>query len=125
MHAGSMELLNPRDNFRAEPGDKQNGLRLLKKGCDELKVAEACHNYSGVFIKGIRGAIQKNMAEAFTYAKKGCELGNMGACFNVARMYQFGEGTEKDPQKAAAYGEVAARLKKIRDDEAGLPQPKT
>ena len=42
-----------------------------RKACDEGNIAEACHRYSALFIRGTKGACDKNMKEAFTYSLKG------------------------------------------------------
>ena len=33
-------------------------------------MAEACHRYSAMFIKGVKDVCEKNMAEAFKYSLK-------------------------------------------------------
>ena len=86
-------------------------------------MAEACHRYSAMFIKGVKDVCEKNMAEAFKYSLKvshdkggdhltisshvetiltvqACELGNLGGCVNVSMMYSKGDGTDKNPVAA-------------------------
>ena len=41
-----------------------------RKACDEGDLAEACHRYSALFIKGVKDVCDKNMAEAFKYSLK-------------------------------------------------------
>ena len=41
-----------------------------RKACDEGDMAEACHRYSAMFIKGVKDVCEKNMAEAFKYSLK-------------------------------------------------------
>ena len=51
--------------------DPSRSLDYYRKACDEGHIAEACHRYSAFFIKGMKGACDKNMKEAFTYSLKG------------------------------------------------------
>ena len=104
-----------------------------RKACDEGNIAEACHRYSALFIRGTKGACDKNMKEAFTYSLKGdcqlllfistqqrlkvcknvvsaCELGNLGGCVNVSQMYSKGDGVEKNPVAAKEYGDIAKEM---------------
>ena len=91
---------------------------MFRKACDEGDNAEACHRYSALFINGIENVCEKNMSVAFKYSLKvsleqsvlvwqrivihiqACELGNLGGCVNVSRMYSKGEGTDKNPVAA-------------------------
>lgn len=54
--------------------------------------------------------VEKNMAKAFTFTYKACELKNMYACANLSQMYARGEGTEKNPEKAEIYKKKAIAL---------------
>ena len=122
VHAGTLEMLNPRDNFRSVAGDKANGLALFQRGCDEHAVATACNRVSTLFITGVKDVIAQDMAKAFKYAEKGCELGNLASCYNTARMYANGEGTEKDEAKAKLYRERAEQMHKVLRDESGAAE---
>ena len=51
--------------------DPSRSLDYYRKACDEGSIAEACHRYSAFFIKGTKGACDKNMQEAFAYSLKG------------------------------------------------------
>ena len=57
--------------FRTVAPDPSKSLDYYRKACDEGHIAEACHRYSAFFIKGMKGACDKNMQEAFTYSLKG------------------------------------------------------
>lgn len=54
--------------------------------------------------------IQKDMAKAFTFTYKACELNNMYACANLSQMYARGEGTEQNPEKAEKFKKRANEL---------------
>lgn len=54
--------------------------------------------------------LARNMARAFQYAMKGCDLGNMYSCANVSQMYAKGEGVEKNDEKAEAYKKMALEM---------------
>jgi cytochrome c oxidase assembly factor 7 len=54
--------------------------------------------------------LQKNMSEAFKFALKACDLGNMEACVNVSMMYRRGEGTDKDEALGKKYADVAREM---------------
>lgn len=105
------------------------GHKYLKQSC-EGEVDMGCHYLSGMFISGvpenpddydkqkpgqknnIKYAIKPDMKQAFEYAKKACELGNMFACANVSIMYKKGDGTEVDENLSKKYFEVAQELQK-------------
>ena len=41
------------------------------EGCEgETPVADACYRYSGIMLSGFKDVVEKNMKEAFEYAKK-------------------------------------------------------
>ncbi|XP_048487101.1 S-methyl-5'-thioadenosine phosphorylase [Plutella xylostella] len=80
--------------------DVPKGFNYLKNGCDN-NVDMACHYLSGMYISGvpknvkdynphrpdknknIEFLIKPDMKEAFKFALKGCELGNVYACANI------------------------------------------
>jgi len=99
---------------RKSPPDPSVARDSYKKACDYGDVnggqAESCHRYASMFIKGTKGACEKNMEEAFKYSLKACELGNMAGCVNVSMMYAKGEGTEKNPVVAKEYGDIASEM---------------
>ena len=39
-----------------------------------------------------------------------CELGNLGGCVNVSRMYAKGDGVEKNPVAAKEYADIAGEM---------------
>ena len=56
---------------RTTPPNPALSLKYFRKACDEGNLAEACHMYSGYFIKGLKDVCSKNMEEAFKYSLKG------------------------------------------------------
>lgn len=91
--------------------------------------ATACFYLSGLHIAGIHEdptkdisvdlsakrdpkefVLQKDMAKAFSYATKACDLRNMYACANLSQMYARGDGTEKNEQLAAKYKKLAMEM---------------
>lgn len=54
--------------------------------------------------------IQRDMAKAFQFAYKACELRNMYACANLSQMYARGDGTEKDTEKADKFKKIALEM---------------
>lgn len=54
--------------------------------------------------------VEKDMAKAFTFTYKACELNNMYACANLSQMYARGEGTDKNHEKAEIYKKKAIKL---------------
>lgn len=96
--------------LRTVPPNPTKSLSSFKRACDEGDLAEACHRYSAMFIKGVQNVCEKNMEEAFKYSLKACELGNLGGCVNLSMMYAKGEGTEKNPVAAKEYGDIAAEM---------------
>lgn len=92
-----------------------------------------CHYLSGMYMTGvpknvadfnphrpdknknIEFLIKKDMTQAFHFAKKACELGNMFACANVSMMLGKGEGVEKDPEESKKYFNLALELQKAHE----------
>lgn len=88
----------------------------------------ACHYLSGMYISGVPRdptqynphKVEKNknidflikpdMKQAFQFAKKACELGNMFACANVSMMYGKGEGVEKNEEESKKFFKLAKEL---------------
>merc|ERR1712080_156210 len=95
---------------RTQPPDPVLASVLYKKACDGGDVAEACHRYAALHIKGIKGKIEKNMSEAFKYSLKACELGSLGGCVNISMMYGKGDGVDKNPEAAKQYASIAQEM---------------
>merc|ERR1712127_373354 len=92
---------------------------LYRQACDQGEMAESCHRYAAMFIKGIQGVCEKNMNEAFKYSLKACELGNMAGCVNVSMMYSKGEGTDKNPVAAKEYADISGEMMaQLRQEQA-------
>jgi len=122
LSAGLLDSAKPNKNYtRSVPPNPSLALGYYKKACDEGEIAEACHRYSAMFIRGIKDVCEKNMAEAFKYSLKACELGNLGGCVNVSQMYSKGDGTDKNPVAAKEYGDIAAEmLSQLKEQQAKL-----
>jgi len=111
LSAGLLDSAKVNKNYiRTVPPNPALGRDYYKKACDEGDLAEACHRYSALFIKGVKNVCEKNMAEAFKYSLKACELGNLGGCVNVSVMYSKGDGTDKNPVAAKEYGDIASEM---------------
>lgn len=54
--------------------------------------------------------VEKDMAKAFGFAYKACELKNMYACANLSQMYARGEGTAKNEANAEKYRQLAIEM---------------
>ena len=93
---------------------KARGLELLDTGC-QGKDTECCHQLSSTFLLG-RNNCTKDMAKAFNYAMKGCELGHLTSCVNVSQMYRRGDGVKKDEGLANEYKERAKKLHKEKKE---------
>ena len=80
----SSPILTPSFFFRTVAPDPSRSLDYYRKACDEGSIAEACHRYSAFFIKGMKGACDKNMQEAFTYSLKGIISSNSHTFINLS-----------------------------------------
>lgn len=104
----------------------------MKKSCDGNDDM-ACHYLSGMYISGVPKnvtefnphnpeknknidyLIKSDMNQAFQFAKRACELGNMYACANVSMMYKKGEGCTKNQDESKKYFEIAQNLQKAHE----------
>lgn len=59
--------------------------------------------------------IRPDMKQAFQFAKKGCELGNVYSCANVSLMYKKGDGVEKNIEESKRYFHIAQTLQKAHE----------
>ncbi|MCQ2827456.1 sel1 repeat family protein [Helicobacter pylori] len=59
---------------------------------------------------GILSYDKQDFSKARKYFEKACELKDGGGCFNLGRLYYYGEGVEKDLIKAAQYISKACKL---------------
>ncbi|KAK2588713.1 hypothetical protein KPH14_001603 [Odynerus spinipes] len=88
------------------------GLKMLNKACLEQKSEKACYYLAGVYLKGIKDHVEKNIKEAYKLSLKSCEYGNPYSCANVAQMHQRGEGVQKDIELAKIFRERADALER-------------
>eukprot|EP01134_Creolimax_fragrantissima_P000560 CFRG0560T1 len=91
--------------------------RYFKMGCD-ADDARSCFNLSTIYLTGGSDTdgegkgemtMLRNMAKAFEYSTKACELGSKYACVNAARMLTTGD-VPKDDIKAEEYKQKARAL---------------
>ncbi|XP_038218025.1 cytochrome c oxidase assembly factor 7 homolog [Zerene cesonia] len=130
LHAGL--LLTATGPDATAPKDVPKGYNYLKKACDSNE-AMACHYLAGMYLSGVpRNPKQFNphnpeknktldyllrpdMKQAFSFAKRGCELGHVYACANVSLMYKKGDGVEKNLEESKRYFEIAQSLQKAHE----------
>lgn len=90
----------------------------------------ACHYLAGMYLTGVPKnpteynphnpeknknldyLIKPDPKQAFGFAKKGCENGNIFACANVSLMYKKGEGVKQDLEQSKRYFKLAETLQK-------------
>ncbi|XP_046972628.1 cytochrome c oxidase assembly factor 7 homolog [Vanessa cardui] len=112
--------------------DIPKGYNYLKKSCDNNE-AMACHYLAGMYLTGVpknpkeynphnpeKNAnidflIKPDLKQAFQFAKRGCELGNVFACANVSLMYKKGDGVEKNLDESKKYFEIAKSLQNAHE----------
>lgn len=58
------------------------------------------------------------MKKAFELALKACELLHPDACTNVARMYEIGNGVDKNEEMAKKYRNIANEIKEDKTKKA-------
>lgn len=114
------------------------GYDYLTKSC-ELNNGSACFHLASMLISGAKGpiaanptenrplisssnklkepskrqneyVIAKDLAKAFTFTYKACELNNIYACANLSHMYARGDGTKPSEEKAEKYRRKATDL---------------
>jgi len=83
---------------------------LLRNGCkaDDMP---ACFRLSTYYITGKDG-VERDMKQAFTYAKIACDKDYILACHNLRQMYAKGEGTEQNKELADFYLQKTKELHK-------------
>lgn len=130
LHAGMLlTATGPNVNVKR---DVPKGYNYLKKSCDQGDDM-ACHYLSGMYLTGvpknvaeynphnpeknkdINYLIKSDMKQAFHFAKKACELGNMYACANVSIMYKKGDGVEKNEEESKRYFKIAQSIQKVNE----------
>ncbi|XP_077298392.1 cytochrome c oxidase assembly factor 7 [Arctopsyche grandis] len=108
--------------------DPLKAAECFKKGC-EYNNDLACYHLSSMYLAGVRKPpspdakplphghppvgeylLERNMKEAFTLAKKACELNNIYACANVSQMYTRGDGVEKNEELAKEFKNLTLRM---------------
>lgn len=72
----------------------ERAMSLYAKAC-EGSFGEACDDLSRVYAAGWL-TVAKDDAKAYTYAKKGCELGNANACGQLGVLLVLGVGVAED-----------------------------
>ncbi|XP_077573752.1 cytochrome c oxidase assembly factor 7 [Stigmatopora nigra] len=90
--------------------------RYYEKACS-AGFAPSCFNLSALYIEGNAKGLKPNMAAAFEYAKRACELGHVWGCANASRMCKLGEGVEKDEKKAEELKNRARELHGVQREK--------
>ncbi len=67
-------------------------------------------NPKELFDLGVKSSKAKDYIQAKKYFEKACELKDGRGCFNLGRLYYYGEGVEKDLTKAAYFYSKACKL---------------
>ncbi|KAJ2938729.1 hypothetical protein O0L34_g3339 [Tuta absoluta] len=130
LHAGMLlTATGPAVNLKR---DVPKGYNYLKKGCDNNEEM-ACHYLSGMYMTGVPRdpkqynphnpdknknldyLIKPDMKQAFQFAKKACELGNMYACANISMMYKKGDGCEKNEAESKKFFKIAQEIQKAHE----------
>lgn len=108
-------------------------MAYLNQSCDKNN-GNACLYLSGMYLAGVDNTtplhgldkeqaaqvkptdfqLQKDMAKAFSFTEKACNLKSWQACANLSSWYLTGNGTEKNPEKAQHYKDL---YQKLRDEE--------
>ncbi len=68
-------------------------------------------NPEELFDLGMLSYDKQDFSKARKYFEKACELKDGGGCFNLGRLYYYGEGVEKDLIKATYFYSKACELK--------------
>lgn len=89
------------------PNDQEikSGLEILNKACDQTYV-ESCTFLSDLYQKGKK--IEKNETLSLNYLKKACDIGNRGACADIAKYYSGDVERPADELKVIYYADLAA-----------------
>lgn len=88
--------------------DEKLAAELYDRACAD-KVGAACHNLAVGYFNG-SDAQPRDVEQALAYYRLGCIAGQVGSCFNLARILEQGLGVEKDLATAASYYEQACAL---------------
>ncbi|KAL7639290.1 UNVERIFIED_CONTAM: hypothetical protein RMT77_009779 [Armadillidium vulgare] len=111
LYGGLMYVSNSKASDEI-PKDYKIGMELLQKGCDKDNPT-SCHYLAGMFISGVKNYLEKDMAKAFQFSLKACDLGNMYACANVSRMYKQGDGVKEDLSKYEEFKKKALEMQSL------------
>lgn len=78
--------------------DPLEARRYFAKGCD-LKDGPSCTSATSTCVRGEF----KDFILAFQFASKGCEMEDYKSCANLSRMYERGDGVEKNAELAQQF----------------------
>ena len=92
-------------NGSLEESDPQEGFGLLSRSAGK-GYAVAAYKIGEILEHGLYG-FEKNMAEAIRWYEKSERLNYVGADLRLAKIYQNGEGVEKDLMKCINYYKMA------------------
>lgn len=89
---------------RAGPKDVSGAFESYKAGCD-CKYAASCHNAALLCQAGVASSDDKvKYAEAASFLKRGCELGDVPSCQLLSAYYITGkDGVERNMELAFGY----------------------
>lgn len=79
--------------------ERERGLDLLRKGCDQ-SVGFACSTLASRYEEGL--VVRHDLMIGAEYHEKACDLGLMSDCKRLGELYATGEGPAQDRAKAAA-----------------------
>ena len=82
----------------ARKGKNVEALKLFKQACLEQKVAQGCFYSAQAYAKGT--VVSKDMAKAFDFFTKSCDIGYTAGCMVVGSSYYYGRNIKKDYLKA-------------------------
>ena len=105
---GDHWLSNPMHG-RELPSAPDLRTRFEAEGACLLGNAEECYRVGVDYYFG-RGSLARDRVRAVRAYGRGCDLGDPGACNNLADALAYGEGTERDVTRAAALFDKACRL---------------
>lgn len=125
LHAGILLTATGDVNIKR---DVPKGYNYLKKSCDQRDDL-GCHYLCGMYISGVPKdpqilnkpgvdkekidyLIKPDYKQAFQFAMKACEYGNVYGCANVSMMYAKGDGVEKNAELAEKYKKITIELQR-------------
>ncbi|OXU27670.1 hypothetical protein TSAR_003741 [Trichomalopsis sarcophagae] len=120
-NAGILAVSSPEIQSNDRAKVINDGLKMLDKSCREYKTDKACFFLAGIYMSGIEGVVQKNLAEAYKLSLIACEHNNPYACANVSQMHARGEGAQKNEELAQTFKKRALELEReLKSTQSGI-----